>query len=91
MTNGNAIGWDYLRHEQLSDGKVVPLRLILDVCTRWGSTLFMIERYLQLRRYVDKAVAKIYSQNFCFRQLRPSLPLTPAQIDSLQSCHMTAK
>lgn len=37
-----------------------PLRLLLDVKTRWGSTRKMIQRFLKIREYVDEAVLNLY-------------------------------
>ena len=82
----SAVGWSYLEQAQVNGGRVVVLRLGLDVKTRWGSTLFMVKRYLIIRHFVDEAVARLYSESFSFGQLRPCVPLKSTQIQALKSC-----
>lgn len=45
----------------------------------------MIERYLKLLEFVDKATSALYTDNFSFEQLKRSLPLTGAQVETILS------
>ncbi len=67
-----------LEKQQLEKGSI-PVRLHMDVPTRWGSTLFMIKRFLRLREHVDKATTQLYSDKFKFSSLKPGIPLSPSK------------
>ena len=41
-----------LEQEQLKDGISVPLKLVQDVLTRWGSSYDMLERAIKLKKYI---------------------------------------
>lgn len=77
--------WLVLEREKHNSGSVSLLRLFLDVKTRWGSTLYMIRRYLKIRSCVDAAVAKLYAEQFLFGKLRPSLRLSTEDVHALES------
>ena len=43
-----------LNKMQAADGVKRPLRVVLDCATRWWSTYTMLERALDLRRYIER-------------------------------------
>ncbi|XP_036142944.1 zinc finger BED domain-containing protein 4-like [Monomorium pharaonis] len=51
---------DELKNLQLRDGKTegTVLRFIRDVPTRWNSTLYMLDRFLELEKYVYPVILK---------------------------------
>lgn len=63
---------------------MVTFKLLLDVRTRWSSTIFMIQGYLKMHTYVYKAVDQIYEDKFVFGALKPSLPLSSAYTEILR-------
>ena len=82
----SSAGAAVLEKRQAQGGRLVPIRLCLDVPTRWASTFFMLKRYLELRVFVDEATEELCRSRFQFKQLHPSVPLTGAQVESLKSC-----
>ena len=82
----SSAGADLLESVQKANGQNPQLRLLLDVITRWASTLCMISRFLKVREFVDKATAELYRTGFVFRKLRPGLPLTEANLEILHAC-----
>nr|CAD7433796.1 unnamed protein product [Timema monikensis] len=61
---------DLLRSKQKASGIENPLKLILDVKTRWNSVYYMLERYIEL----SSIVQPILLQN-------PKAPLAPTAIE----------
>ena len=47
-----------LEDHQKKDGKLVPLRLIQEVQTRWNSTFKMVERLCLLRKYIETVIVE---------------------------------
>ena len=82
----STVGADMLERVQRSAGGNVPLRPILDLVTRWSSTLFMIVRFLKIHEHLDTATAWLYREQFEFGKSRASLPLTTAAVEILNSC-----
>lgn len=74
----SATGASYLREDQVGSGSV-PLRPALDVKTRWGSTLFMLQRFFKLKEFISNATERLYREHFRFQKLRPGIPLTSVE------------
>ncbi|XP_024875341.1 zinc finger BED domain-containing protein 1-like, partial [Temnothorax curvispinosus] len=75
----SVVATDELKRLQILDGKTegTVLKFILDVPTRWNSTLYMLERFLALEQYVYAVTLK------CKRSDIPDM-LTHSQIEVLQ-------
>lgn len=76
-------GYSYLSSSLIGIGKF-PLRLMLDLCIRWGSNLRLIQRYLKIWDEVDEAVVALYRDKLSYTKLRPSNPFTCAEVLSLK-------
>lgn len=81
----SATGSLYLQKQQILHG-ALPLRLTLDVRTRWVSTLFMLKRFLKIQKHVEEATAKLYQDSFKFVKLEPGVPMSGRETIALQEC-----
>ena len=77
-------GSETLREHQVQSGKK-PLRLLLDIPTRWGSTLQMVRRYLKLVDHIDPTVRKLERERLKFGALKPGASLRGSQVNALNS------
>ena len=79
------VGWEYLRKQKLTVNSKRVCRPLLDVPTRWGSTLAMLQRFLHLRIHINSATAKIFRDKVKLGQLQPCIPLTSAGAEQIES------
>lgn len=56
-----------------------PLRLLLDVNTRCSSTFVMLERFLKLKKFIDRSVQEMFSEKYSFGALKPGVQLTSGE------------
>lgn len=56
----SVVASDELKHLQLRDGKTegTVLKFIQDVATRWNSTFYMLNRFLELEQYVYPVISR---------------------------------
>lgn len=58
--------------------------LLLDVGKRWGSSLSIIQKYLDKQEFLDEEVARLYEKKVSFAALKPSPPFTSFKLEGLR-------
>lgn len=80
----SAVGADYLRKEFVRVHEF-PLRPLVDVKTRWGSTMLMVKRYLQIEPHMTSATDKFVQDKVKFIGKGPAERPTSREKRSLES------